>query len=118
MRTLIALVVTAFLAVTLLAQQKKAPDKPLVFQAKTGNVAFSHTSHLKHTNNDCKTCHPTLWPEDAKAPLNFKAAMHKTAEAKKTSCAAADCHVEGGKAFVTKGNCKKCHGTAAAAKAD
>ena len=114
MRTVIAVLVAAFVAVTLLAQ--KPPDKPLVFQAKTGNVAFSHAEHLKHTKNDCKPCHPAQWPQDAKAPLNFKAAMHKTAEAKKSSCAS--CHVEGGTAFVTKGNCKKCHGTAAAAKAD
>jgi c(7)-type cytochrome triheme protein len=116
MRILTAVLMAAFLVATVLAQ--KPPDKALVFKAKTGNVAFSHTEHLKHTKNDCKPCHPTLWPQDAKAPLNFKAAMHKTAEAKKTSCAAAGCHVEGGKTFASKGNCKKCHGTGGATAAD
>ena len=35
--------------------------------------------------------------------------MHKTAEAGKTSCGA--CHVAGGAAFATAGNCanSKCH---------
>jgi c(7)-type cytochrome triheme protein len=117
MRILTAVLPAIILAGGLLAQ-KKAPEKPLVFAAKTGNVAFSHTTHLKHTKNDCKPCHPALWPEDAKAPLNFKAAMHKTAEAKKLSCAAAGCHTPGGKTFASTGNCKKCHGTAAASKAD
>ncbi|HET8550131.1 MAG TPA: c(7)-type cytochrome triheme domain-containing protein [Bryobacteraceae bacterium] len=115
MRIPAAVPVVAFLAASLLAQ--KPPDK-LVFEAKNGNVAFSHADHVKRAKNDCKTCHPTLWPQSKTAPLNFKAAMHKTAEAKKTSCAAAACHVEGGQAFVIKGNCKKCHGTAPAKKAD
>jgi hypothetical protein len=33
--------------------------------------------------------------------------MHKTAEANKTACAA--CHVAGGMAFASTGNCAKCH---------
>ena len=52
-------------------------------------------------------CHDKLFKQDAKAPLNFKAAIHKTAEAEKTSCGA--CHHPGGTAFETKGNCAKCH---------
>jgi c(7)-type cytochrome triheme protein len=89
-----------------LPADKKAPDK-LVFKAKTGNVTFNHDQHVKAAKNDCKVCHDKLWPQDAKAPLNFKTGMHKPAEAAKTSCAA--CHVTGGTSFATKGNCNKCH---------
>jgi len=88
------------------AQEKKAPEK-LVFQSKMGNVTFLHAKHGERAGGDCKVCHDALWPQDAKAPLNFKAGMHKPAEAKKTSCAA--CHVSGGKAFASTGNCNKCH---------
>ena len=111
MRISTVVLAAAILAASLLAQ--KPPEK-LVFKAKNGNVAFSHADHIKRVKDDCKTCHPTLWPQSKTAPLNFKAAMHKTAEAQKTSCAAAGCHVEGGKAFVVRANCKKCHGTAPA----
>ncbi len=90
----------------MLAQEKKAPAK-LVFEAKTGNVTYDHAAHAKREKEDCKTCHPSLWPQ-AKAPLNFKGGvMHATAEAKKTSCGF--CHVAGGKAFAVKGACTKCH---------
>lgn len=110
---LIALVLSCFVAGSLatLAQDKKAPAK-LTFTAKTGNVTFNHTEHVKRAGNDCKVCHDKLWPESSTAPLNFKAGMHKTAEAAKTSCAT--CHVAGGKAFATAGNCAKCHVKAAA----
>ncbi len=97
----------------MLAQDKKAPTK-LVFAAKTGNVTYDHAAHSKREKNDCKTCHPALFPQDAKAPLNFKAAMHKTAETAKTSCGF--CHHPGGAAFETKGNCAKCHVKDAAKK--
>ncbi|HYM12583.1 MAG TPA: cytochrome c3 family protein, partial [Bryobacterales bacterium] len=63
--------------------------------------------HVERAKGDCKTCHPALFQQSASAPLNFKANMHKTAEAGKTSCA--HCHVAGGMAFETKGNCQKCH---------
>lgn len=88
------------------AQEKKAPEK-LVFQSKMGNVTYDHAKHAERAKGDCKVCHDKLWPQDAKAPLNFKAAMHKAAEKGKTSCAA--CHVGGGTAFVSTGNCAKCH---------
>ncbi len=83
----------------------KAPDK-IVFQAKTGNVTFNHAKHLEREKGNCKTCHPGIFPQ-SKAPINYAPGMHKPAEAKKTACAA--CHVAGGKAFETKGNCNKCH---------
>jgi c(7)-type cytochrome triheme protein len=71
-----------------------------------GNVTFNHAAHSKRANEDCKTCHDKLFTQ-SKAPLNYKGAMHKTAEAAKTSCAG--CHNPGGAAFETKGNCNKCH---------
>jgi len=88
-----------------LGQDKKAPDK-IVFEAKTGKVTFDHAKHAERVKNDCKACHDGLFPQ-SKAPLNFKAAMHKTAESSKTSCAG--CHVAGGKSFESKSNCAKCH---------
>jgi c(7)-type cytochrome triheme protein len=51
-------------------------------------------------------CHDKLFKQE-KGDLKYKESMHKTAETNKTSCAA--CHVAGGTAFETKGNCNKCH---------
>ncbi len=92
-----------------LAQDKKAPEK-LVFTTtnnRLGNVTFNHAAHVKRVNGDCAACHPKLFQEDAKAPLNFKPAIHKTAENEKMSCGA--CHRPGGMSFETKANCGKCH---------
>ena len=83
-----------------------APEK-LVFQTKMGNVTYQHAKHAERAKGDCKVCHDKLFQQSAKAPLNFKAGMHKPAEAAKTSCAA--CHVAGGTAFATAGSCAKCH---------
>ena len=112
MRYLIALYVLSVAALGVLAQEKKPPLK-LVFEAKVGNVTFDHAAHLKREKNDCKVCHDKLFSQE-KAPLNFKAGMHKPAEAAKTSCGA--CHTPGGASFETKGNCNKCHVKDAAAK--
>ena len=93
-------------AVSLPAADKQAPET-MVFQSKMlGNVTFPHAEHIKRENGKCEVCHDSLFPQ-SREPIHFKAGMHKPAEAAKTSCAA--CHVAGGKAFVTKGNCKKCH---------
>lgn len=92
------------------AQPKKDPGN-IVFTAKTGNVTFDHKKHTERVKGDCKACHPAVFPE-SRAPINYKAAIHKTAEAAKTACAT--CHVEGGKSFVSKGNCNRCHVKAAA----
>jgi c(7)-type cytochrome triheme protein len=95
-------------SVGIFAQAKKKEPGKLTFPAKMGAVTFDHASHVKHAKNDCKACHDKLWPEDAKAPVNFKGgAMHRTAETAKTSCAA--CHHPGGTAFAAKGSCNKCH---------
>ncbi len=93
-------------AVRLLGEEKKAPEN-LTFTAKNGNVRFNHMAHAKAAKGDCKTCHDKLFKEDTKSPLNFKAGLHKPAEAAKTSCGG--CHHPDGSAFETKGNCSKCH---------
>lgn len=93
-------------SIGMLAQDKKPPEK-LTFTTKNGNVTFDHAAHIKRANGDCAACHPKLFQQDAKAPLNYKAGMHKTAESGHTSCGA--CHGPGGKAFESKGNCGKCH---------
>jgi len=98
------LLMTGLVALT--AQtQKKPPDK-LVFKSALGNVTFDHAKHVEREKADCKVCHNKVFPQST-APLDFKANMHKTAEAKKASCAA--CHVAAGKAFESKANCQKCH---------
>jgi len=89
-----------------IAQDKKPPEK-LQFASIMGTVTFDHAAHVMRAKGDCATCHTKLFPEDSKAPLNFKAGMHKTAEGAKTSCGA--CHTPGGAAFDSKGNCAKCH---------
>ena len=109
MRTLVvALSVLGLFGLSLIAQEKKAPAR-LTFEAKTGNVVYDHTAHAKREKNDCKVCHDAIFPQSATAPLNFKAGMHKPAEAAKKSCGT--CHNAGGKAFSTAGNCtnSKCH---------
>jgi c(7)-type cytochrome triheme protein len=108
------LLVSMFGATALLSQNKVPPAK-LVLPAKNGNVPFDHTAHAKREKNDCKACHPTLFAQDAKAPVGFKA-PHKAKEDKKASCGA--CHRAAGTAFDTKANCTngKCHVRPAAKK--
>jgi len=109
LRLFSSLVVVFSAAVLLGIAADKTPPKEIVFKATMGNVTFQHAKHIERAKNDCKVCHDKLFQQSAKAPLNFKAGMHKTAEASKTSCAA--CHVAGGTAFATTGNCtnSKCH---------
>jgi c(7)-type cytochrome triheme protein len=116
MRTLIAYIALfSMIALTgIVVAQEKTPPTKLTFASKYGNVAYDHAEHAKRVKNECKTCHPAQWPQDAKALLNWKAAMHRTAETGKTSCGS--CHHPGGTAFETKGNCTKCHVKAAEKK--
>ena len=104
--TALLLLLMFVVSLALLGQDKKPPEK-LVFEAKPGKVTFDHTTHLKAAKGDCRACHDKLFQQSSKAPLNYKPAMHKTAEAAKTSCGA--CHNAAGPAFETKGNCAKCH---------
>jgi c(7)-type cytochrome triheme protein len=83
------------------------PSEKLVFKSKMGNITFLHQAHAKREKGDCKVCHDKLFQQSATAPLNYRAGIHKVAEAKKLSCGA--CHVAGGKSFESKGNCAKCH---------
>jgi len=95
-----------FALAALAADEQKAPPE-MKFTAKNGNVTFNHAEHVKREKNNCTVCHDKVFPQSAKAPLNFKAGLHKPAETAKTSCAS--CHHAGGTAFETKGNCGKCH---------
>lgn len=113
------------LAAGLTAQQAKTPAKSkqvaeivvpgkLTFPATPGKVTFDHAAHVKREKGACKVCHDSLWPRDAKSPLNFKSPMHQTMQDKQTSCSF--CHAPGAKAFPAKGNCVRCHGVAASRK--
>jgi c(7)-type cytochrome triheme protein len=115
MRYLLTLFIAAAVAIGVFAAPEKKAAPKLTFQTKFGNVVYDHEAHSKREKDDCKVCHDKLWPQDAKAPVNFKGgAMHAAAEKSKSSCAA--CHVTGGKAFAVKGSCNKCHVKAGAKK--
>ena len=107
MRRLFSVLIVALVACGLVAVAAEKPPETLVFTSKMGNVTFQHAKHGERAKGDCKVCHDKLFQQSAKAPLNFKAGMHKPAEAGKTSCGA--CHVAGGTAFASTGNCAKCH---------
>ena len=109
MRTLLAVLTAIFVVSGLLALAADTGPEKLVFQSKMGNITFQHAKHQERAKGDCKVCHDKLFQQSAKAPLNFKEGMHKVAESKKTSCGA--CHVAGGAAFSSVGNCtnQKCH---------
>lgn len=100
------LLVTLALLVAAGIQAADDPPDKLVFESKMGNVTFDHATHVERQKEECTNCHDKLFPQ-SREPLNFKAGMHKPAEAKKASCAG--CHVAGGQAFESKGKCNTCH---------
>ncbi len=106
MRMLSFNLMAGLVALVLIGLAAEKPPEKLVFETKMGNVTFQHAKHIARANNYCATCHPKLFPQ-SRAPINFKAGMHKPAEANKTACGA--CHYAGGPAFATAGNCAKCH---------
>jgi c(7)-type cytochrome triheme protein len=111
MRKLVVPVLAAVIGLSagwMATAQDKAlkPPAKVVFTTKMGDVTFDHAKHLARVDGKCDTCHTKLFPQ-SKDPINFKANMHKTAEAAKASCAG--CHVAGGPAFVVAANCAKCH---------
>lgn len=108
MRRLFSFFVVILSAFVLVAVAADKGPETLVFKTKMKDVTFHHAKHVERAKGDCKVCHDKLWPQSAKAPLNYAASMHKAAEKSKTSCAA--CHVAGGTAFASVGNCNKCHG--------
>jgi c(7)-type cytochrome triheme protein len=91
---------------TLGTAQGADPPKTMVFESKMGNVTFDHAKHQERVKGDCTVCHEKLFPQ-SRAPINYKAGMHKPAEAKKAACAG--CHHAGGMSFESKGNCNTCH---------
>jgi c(7)-type cytochrome triheme protein len=108
MRMLFSNLMAGLVALAVLGLAAEKPPENIVFETKMGNVTFQHVKHIERAKNDCKTCHDKLFPQ-SRAPINYKAGMHKTAEANKAACAA--CHVAGGTTFATAGNCSnsKCH---------
>jgi c(7)-type cytochrome triheme protein len=77
------------------AQDKKLPER-LLFPTKSGDVIFTHSTHIERVKGECATCHDKLWPQSVKEPL-------------KSSQGCGACHHFGGRAFRMKGNCVKCH---------
>ena len=108
MRTLLFNLLAGLVALVLIGLAAEKPPEKIVFETKMGNVTYLHVKHLEREKSDCKVCHDKLFTK-SRAPINYKGGMHKTAEANKTACAA--CHVAGGSAFATAGNCgaTKCH---------
>jgi c(7)-type cytochrome triheme protein len=108
MRKLFYFFVAAFLVAALVGLAADKASEKIVFETKMKPVAFQHAKHAERAKGDCKVCHDKLFPQ-SRAPMNYSPAMHKTAEAKKIACGA--CHTTGGTAFVSTGNCNRCHGT-------
>lgn len=82
------------------------PPDTILIQSPAGNVTFTHKKHYERLNGDCSKCHPKVFPQ-SRAPLNYKKALHRAAEASMTSCAY--CHSIGNSAFAADSNCTKCH---------
>lgn len=83
-----------------------APPETIFFPSEYGNVTYTHQKHYERVNNDCTTCHPSLFPQ-SREPLNYGKARHRVAEEYQTSCA--KCHGISGTAFAAERNCQKCH---------
>lgn len=88
------------------AASNGTPPDTILIASPYGNVTFTHAKHYERVNGDCSVCHPKVFPQ-SRAPLNYKKALHRAAEASMTSCA--HCHAVGGTAFAADSNCTKCH---------
>jgi c(7)-type cytochrome triheme protein len=82
------------------------PPETILIASPYGNVTFTHQKHFERVKNDCSVCHTKVFPQ-SRAPLNYKKALHRAAEASMTSCAY--CHSIGNSAFAADSNCTKCH---------
>jgi c(7)-type cytochrome triheme protein len=82
------------------------PPDTILITSPYGNVTFTHKKHYERVNSDCSVCHTKVFPQ-SRAPLNYKKALHRSAEASMTSCAY--CHSIGNSAFAADSNCNKCH---------
>jgi c(7)-type cytochrome triheme protein len=83
-----------------------SPPETILFKSKAGDVTFTHKKHYERLGDDCSMCHTKLFPQ-SREPLNYKKALHRAAEASRTSCAY--CHAVGGTTFAADSNCIKCH---------
>lgn len=83
-----------------------APPDTLLFPSKYGDVTYTHRKHYERLGGDCSMCHTKVFPQ-SREPLNYKKALHRAAEASRTSCAY--CHAVGGTSFAADSNCIKCH---------
>jgi|HubBroStandDraft_6_1064221.scaffolds.fasta_scaffold170237_3 c(7)-type cytochrome triheme protein len=83
-----------------------SPPETILFPSKYGDVTFTHKKHFDRVGGDCSTCHTKLFPQSL-APLNYKKALHRAAEADRVSCAS--CHAVGGTSFAADSNCIRCH---------
>jgi c(7)-type cytochrome triheme protein len=83
-----------------------APPDTIVFDNTYGQSVFTHKLHYERVNGKCDTCHPQIFPQ-SREPINYKKALHRSAEASATACAA--CHRVGGTSFAADSNCVKCH---------
>lgn len=68
---------------------------------RSGDVTFSHDTHVDSAGIGCKECHDRLYLDTKKHKKVTMAEMQKG-----KSCGA--CH-NGKRAFTVKGNCSKCH---------
>ena len=82
------------------------PPETIVFEAKNGNVTFTHRKHYERVQSKCDTCHPKIFTQ-SREPINYKKANHRVAEAMYTSCGT--CHAVGATSFAADSNCQKCH---------
>ncbi len=89
-------IVLMFVGAAIAPAQDKKPQEKLVFQTKSGDVIFTHSSHINRAKGKCTICHDKLWPQSVKEPL-------------KSSQGCRTCHHFAGKAFKMEGNCVKCH---------
>ena len=88
------------------ADGTQSPPETILIESPYGNVTFTHKKHYERVNSDCSVCHTKIFPQ-SRAPLNYKKALHRAAEASMTSCAY--CHSVGESAFAADSNCTKCH---------
>jgi c(7)-type cytochrome triheme protein len=87
-------------------KSQTSPPDTILIASKYGDVTYTHKQHYDRVGGDCSVCHTKVFPQSL-APLNYKKALHRAAEASMTSCAY--CHAVGGSAFAADSNCIKCH---------
>ena len=83
-----------------------SPPDTILVKSRYGEVTFTHKKHYDRVGGNCGACHPKLFPQSL-APLKYGKALHRAAEADRTSCAY--CHAVGGSSFAADSNCIKCH---------